>query len=97
VTGNRVGLNGTGASNKAGIRSADSGGGGSQVDGNYAENNTGIGILAGDNDFVTRNTAKFNNDTGGPANYSPTSGLYIGPIESPGTATHPFANFSQTF
>ena len=101
VTSNRAGGNGAAPGEHAGIRTVDAGGSagtrGSKVDSNYVENNTGVGILAGTSDFVTRNTA-VNNDPGdglGVANYSPSSGTFFAPIQAPNSATNPFANFSQ--
>jgi hypothetical protein len=63
-------------------------GAGSRIEANHVRDNNGYGIGAGAGDLIIRNSAG-NNST----NYFPSSGSNFGPIQSPATATNPFANF----
>jgi len=84
VAENRASANGQGAP-AAGIRTT---GGGSRIEANQTRDNIGYGIQADPGDIVLRNSA--GNNT--VLNFSPPSGTNIGPIQSPSTATNPFAN-----
>ena len=84
VAENRASANGQGAP-AAGIRTT---GGGSRIEANQTRDNIGYGIQADPGDIVLRNSA--GNNT--VLNFSPPSGPNIGPIQSPSTATNPFAN-----
>ena len=60
------------------------------IDSNVAHTNSGIGIHASTTaDYIVRNIANGN----GGGNYNPASGNYVGPFQTPGTATSPWANF----
>ncbi len=87
VTGNHSSHNGRAAPG-AGITAS---GGGNRIEGNHVRDNSGAGISvpAGTGNIVIRNTS--GNNAGG--NYSPASGVGIGPVGSPDTATSPWANF----
>jgi hypothetical protein len=64
-------------------------GSGSRIEGNQARDNSGTGILANGGDAILRNTA------GGNATpFDPASGDNFAPIQTPKTATNPFANIS---
>jgi len=69
----------------------NAGNGGSRIEGNHLMNNGGRGIAlsTANSCVVVRNTASAN--TGGDY---PAAGSNIGPIQSPSTATSPWANFS---
>jgi hypothetical protein len=84
VAENRASANGQGAT-AAGIRTTGSG---SRIEANQTRDNIGYGIQADAGDVVLRNSA--GNNT--VLNFSPASGTNIGPIQSPSTATNPFAN-----
>ena len=84
VAENRASANGQGAA-AAGIRTTGSG---SRIEANQTRDNIGYGIQADPGDIVLRNSA--GNNT--VLNFSPPSGTNIGPIQSPSTATNPFAN-----
>jgi hypothetical protein len=87
VMENRASHNGLGGGSAAGIDTNTGGGSGSRVEGNHVRDNNGTGILAGTADVVIRNTAG-----GNTSNFSPSSGVNFGPIQSPSTATNPLAN-----
>ena len=61
-----------------------------RIDGNHAVANTNTGFLSASAtaDFTIRNTAYAN-----ATNYNPSSGVYLGPLGLPSTATSPWANF----
>lgn len=59
-----------------------------RIDGNIAISNNGAGIRWV-NDLVIRN----NSYTNGAGNYIPSSGGAMAPVQTPSTATNPFANF----
>jgi parallel beta-helix repeat protein len=84
VAENRASANGQGAT-AAGIRTTGSG---TRIEANQTRDNVGYGIQADPGDIVLRNSA--GNNT--VLNFSPASGTNIGPIQTPSTATNPFAN-----
>jgi hypothetical protein len=86
VIGNHASANGgTGGADNSGITASGSG---SRIEGNQVRDNIGLGINAGAGDIILRISAG-NNTTN---NYSPSSGANFAPIQSPSTATSPFAN-----
>jgi hypothetical protein len=61
-----------------------------RIDGNFATNNTGTGILSSAStvDYTTRNTS-----IGNATNYNPSSGPVMAPVSAPGVSTNPWSNF----
>jgi hypothetical protein len=86
VTGCTSSLNGVGSPFGDGIRSN---GDSNRIDGNLVVGNSLWGIRTTGTSVVVRNTATGN----GTANYNVSTGTNIGPIQTPGTATSPWANF----
>jgi parallel beta-helix repeat protein len=88
VTGNHASANGGGAGPdvRGGIIIYN--GSGSRVEGNQVRDNIGYGIYASSLDIIMRNSANGNATN----NFSPSSGVNFAPIQSPATATNPFAN-----
>jgi hypothetical protein len=88
ITGNNSSKNGSGSTG-SGFHSV---GALNRIDSNTAMQNAAYGIVIDggvNQDAVIRNTARQNLKT----DYSPSSGLGIGPISDPSAATSPWANF----
>lgn len=64
-------------------------GSGSRIESNHVRDNHRYGVEAGAGDVIARNTSGSN--TLGA--YLPVSGVNLGPIQTPSTATNPMANF----
>ena len=89
VLNNHASHNGLGIAGAAGIHAT---GAGSRIDGNHTRDNSGYGIKSDGGagaDTITRNTSGGN----GSAQYSPTTGTTFAPVQTPSTATSPWANF----
>ena len=74
--------------NAAGIHTS---GTGSRIDGNHTRDNSGYGVKSDGGagaDTITRN-----NSGGNGTQYSPSTGTTFAPVQSPATATSPWANF----
>ena len=88
VIDNRASDNGPATGNTgAGIRTKD-GAAGCRIEGNQTRDNRGHGIDAEVTDVIVRNTS--GNNT--LANFVPSGGTNFGALQSPATATNPFAN-----
>jgi hypothetical protein len=85
VTGCNSSYNGVGSAFGDGIRTGDN----NRIDGNLVVGNSEWGIRTIGTSIVVRNSA-----TGNPSgNYYVSTGTNIGPIQTPDTATSPWANF----
>ena len=85
VTGNNSSLNGVVTGAGDGIRTA---GDNNRIDGNHVVGNGQYGIRSSTTNVIVRNTS-----SGNGINYDVSSGANFGPLQTPGTATSPWANF----
>ena len=89
VLNNHASHNALGSATAAGIHTSSTG---SRIDGNQTRNNAAYGIKSdggADADVIIRNTSSGNST----AQYFPTIGGSFAPVQSPATATSPWANF----